>query len=202
MISKVLTEDQIKRIHEASLRILERVGVVVPHKEMLNRFTDAGANVDRDKQHVKIPPDVVMSLLEKAGKQFTIYGRDVSRKAEFGYGKRNHNSIAGEALWVDNIGGKRRYSTLADVAAACCCTDALESLNIAGAMADPHEIPVEFPEDWGRYVDSPLTEKELERLRQGVNRQAPYGSPDWQMRISEEHGLESTLRSRGRPAKK
>ena len=64
------------------------------------------------------------------------------------------------------------------------------------------EIPVELPEDWGRYVDSPLTEKELERLRQGVNRQAPYGSLDWQMRISEEHGLESTLRSRGRPAKK
>ena len=41
-----------------------------------------------------------------------------------------------------------------------------------------------------------------ERLRQGVNRQAPYGYPDWQMRISKEHGLAATLRSRGRPAKR
>lgn len=144
MISKVLTEDQIKRIHEVSLSILERVGVVVPHKEMLNRFANAGAKVDLEKQHVRISPDMVMSLVEKADKQFTIYGRDLSRKAEFGYGKRNHNSIAGEALWVDNIGEKRRYSTLADVATAARCADALENLNIVGAMADPHEIPVEF----------------------------------------------------------
>lgn len=64
------------------------------------------------------------------------------------------------------------------------------------------EIPVELPEDWERYVDSPLTGKELERLHQGVNRQSPYGSTDWQMRISKEHGLESTLRPRGRPAKR
>ena len=64
------------------------------------------------------------------------------------------------------------------------------------------EIPVELPEDWESYVDGPLTEEELERLRQGVNRQAPYGSPDWQVRISREHGLESTLRPRGRPKKR
>ena len=143
MISKVLTEEQIKRIHEASLNILERVGVVVPHKEMLNRFTDAGANVDINAQRVKIPPDTVMASLAKAGKQFTIYGRDLSHKAEFGYGRRNYNSIAGEALWVDNIGKDRRYSTLDDVITAVRCADALENLNIAGAMADPHEIPAE-----------------------------------------------------------
>jgi len=64
------------------------------------------------------------------------------------------------------------------------------------------EIPVELPEGWERYVDRPLTEKELGRLRQGVNRQAPYGSPDWQLRISRKHGLESTLRPRGRPKKR
>ncbi|MBW2599856.1 MAG: transposase [Deltaproteobacteria bacterium] len=64
------------------------------------------------------------------------------------------------------------------------------------------EIPVELPDDWGKYVDTPLIEKELERLRQGVNRQAPYGSPDWQIRISKEHGLGSTLRPRGRPVKR
>jgi len=63
------------------------------------------------------------------------------------------------------------------------------------------EIPVGLPEAWGRYVDEPLREKELNRLRQSVNRQSPYGALMWQMEVSKELGLESTLRPRGRPRK-
>ncbi|MBA7467307.1 hypothetical protein ES707_02523 [subsurface metagenome] len=64
------------------------------------------------------------------------------------------------------------------------------------------EIPIELPQDWNRYVDEPLTEKELERLHQSVNRQSPYGTSMWQMQVSKELGLESTLRPRGRPKKR
>jgi len=64
------------------------------------------------------------------------------------------------------------------------------------------EIPIELPKGWDRYVDAPLTQKELEKLRQSVNRQSPYGKLEWQMRVSEELGLESTLRPRGKPKKR
>ncbi len=64
------------------------------------------------------------------------------------------------------------------------------------------EIPVELPRDRDGYVDEPLTEKELDRLRQSVNRQSPYGDSMWQMQMGRELGLESTLRPRGRPAKR
>ncbi len=144
MISKVLSPEQIERIHNASLEILERVGVVIPHDEMLGRFADAGARVDRKAQRVWISADLVMQSLNQAGKQFTIYGRDVSRKAEFGCGKRNYNSIAGEASWIEEPSRQRRYATLDDVATACRLADALDCLTISGAMADPHEIPAEF----------------------------------------------------------
>jgi len=144
MVLKVLTEEQITRIHSASLEILERCGVVVPHKKVMELFADAGADVSFDTQRVKIPPDIVMNLLEKAGKSFTIYGRDISHTAEFGKGKRNYNSIAGEAMWVDSPGGERRYATLQDVAVASRFADALDSINIVGAMADPYELSVEW----------------------------------------------------------
>ncbi|MBM3211117.1 hypothetical protein FJZ33_02790, partial [Candidatus Poribacteria bacterium] len=80
--------------------------------------------------------------LNQAGKTFAIYGRNISNSAQFGYGKRNYNSIAGEALWIDEIGQRRRYATLKDVATASRFGDALNSINIVGAMSDPHEIPV------------------------------------------------------------
>lgn len=63
-------------------------------------------------------------------------------------------------------------------------------------------LPLELPDQWTQYIDEPFSEKELEKLRQSVNRQSPFGSIDWQKKICLEFGLESTLRPRGRPRKK
>jgi len=144
MQASILTEDQIRRIHETSLAILERVGVHVPHEDMLGRFADARADVDFPNQRVRIPADLVMRSLDQAGKQFSIYGRDLSRKAEFGVGRRNYNAIAGEAHWVDEPCGPRRFASLDDAATAARFCDALDHIDIAGAMSDPHEIPASY----------------------------------------------------------
>jgi len=63
------------------------------------------------------------------------------------------------------------------------------------------KIPIELPKDWDKYVNRLLPEKELNGLRQSVNRQSPYGTPMWQVKVSKELGLESTVRPRGRPKK-
>ena len=42
---------------------------------------------------------------------------------------------------MDSVGGERRYAALADVATAARFCDALDHINIAGAMADPHDLP-------------------------------------------------------------
>ncbi len=144
MFSRILSPSQIKRIHEVSLAILDEVGVEVPHADMLGRFADAGARVDHRAQRVRIGPALVQRCLDQAGKRFTLQGRDLARQAAFGQGRRNYNSIAGEALWVDEPGGVRRYPTLADVATATRLGDALEEITMPGAMADPHEVPVAF----------------------------------------------------------
>jgi trimethylamine--corrinoid protein Co-methyltransferase len=142
MISQVLTPEQIERIHNASLAILERVGVHVPHEDMLSRLGDAGAKIDLATQRARIPADLVARCVQSAGKTFTLYGRDLAKTAEFGVGKRNYNSIAGEASWVDEVGAPRRYARLSDVGTAARFVDALEAINVAGAMTDPQDLPV------------------------------------------------------------
>ena len=110
MYSSLLNQDQIHWIHEASLTILERVGVEVPHAEVLARFADSGSQIDLKTKRVRIPADLVSRSLQQTGKQFTLYGRDLAHHADFGQGKRIYNSTGGQAFWLDSIGGERRRS--------------------------------------------------------------------------------------------
>lgn len=64
-----------------------------------------------------------------------------------------------------------------------------------------NHLHVELPSDWMRFVDEPLTERDVEKIRQSVIRQAPFGNYGWQKRISKNLNIESTLRPRGRPRK-
>jgi len=139
----VLSDEQVRRLHQASLEILATIGVHIPHEEMLDLFRAAGAKVDKNTQIVTIPEAVVSHCLEVAGKTFTLYGRDRSKRAEFGLGRRNYNTNAGEAHWIDDD-LLRRHATLDDVRTASRLADALPRINIVGAMADPHELAPEY----------------------------------------------------------
>ncbi|HEY3322916.1 MAG TPA: trimethylamine methyltransferase family protein [Planctomycetota bacterium] len=158
----VLTPEQIERIHFASLAILERTGVHIPHEGMLRRFADAGAKVDFQTQRVRIDGALVQRCLGTVRKTYTLYGRDLARKAEFGVGKRTYNSIAGEALWIDAPGQQRRYATMLDVTKATVFGDALPALTIVGAMTDPQDAdpawrPVAVLAEMLRNTTKPVT---------------------------------------------
>ena len=62
-------------------------------------------------------------------------------------------------------------------------------------------LPVALPGKWTQFVDEPMTDSEMEKLRRSVHRQTPYGEEEWQMKISSMLGLASTLNPRGRPRK-
>ncbi|MEA3373028.1 MAG: transposase [Campylobacterota bacterium] len=64
-----------------------------------------------------------------------------------------------------------------------------------------HEPYLELDNDWPRYVNEPIQQYELKKIRNSVNRQAPLGEEHWQQGIAIQYGLLSTLRERGRPKK-
>jgi putative transposase len=69
----------------------------------------------------------------------------------------------------------------------------------APAFFDPG--PVALPRRWLAWVNQPLTEGELARVRHSVARGAPLGEPDWAALTAERLGLQASLRPRGRPRK-
>lgn len=55
------------------------------------------------------------------------------------------------------------------------------------------------PAGWLKLVNQAQTQEELEALRLAANRCSPYGSAKWCERMVRKHGLEATVRPRGRP---
>jgi putative transposase len=62
------------------------------------------------------------------------------------------------------------------------------------------EPPARDP-GWVDRVNEPLSAGDLQRLRESVARERPFGGPEWTAGTARALGLESTLRPRGRPRK-
>jgi putative transposase len=59
--------------------------------------------------------------------------------------------------------------------------------------------PCPRPTDWPAFVNQALTVAELERLRQSITHEIPYGAADWTVRTAAQLGLSAEIRPRGRP---
>ena len=73
-----LSDEQLAQMQEATLQILEDVGVKFPSEKALAILADHGANVDHDTQIVKIPRDLVRKAMATVPRYFQVGARDPS----------------------------------------------------------------------------------------------------------------------------
>ena len=78
------------------------------------------------------------------------------------------------------------------------------SLNWRESPRPPIELadmPIALPSWWREFVNQPQTATELAELRESVNRQRPFGDPDWVLERASEAELTQSLTRPGRPRK-
>ena len=73
---EVLTPEDVKKIHLTALRIGEEVGLCLPFQEALDLYDAAGAQVDFDRQTVRIPASLIENSLKKILKFFLMESKD------------------------------------------------------------------------------------------------------------------------------
>lgn len=71
-----LTEEDMERIHDRSLHLLETVGVQIQHEEALRQLEKAGASVDKQSALVRMPKKMVEECLRVAPKEYKFAGRN------------------------------------------------------------------------------------------------------------------------------
>lgn len=73
---ELLTEEQVHRVHEASLEILEHVGLLVRNDEARAVFAEHGCKVDPQSKIVRLPSEIVEEFRSMIPAKFTFGGRD------------------------------------------------------------------------------------------------------------------------------
>ena len=76
--AQLLTSEQVERVHEASLEILENVGILVRNQEARELYVRHGCGLDLETQTIKFPWMVVEHFRKAIHATFTFYGRDPS----------------------------------------------------------------------------------------------------------------------------
>jgi len=70
-----IAEKQLDELQEATLIVLEEVGVKFPSEKALAIFADHGAQVDHETQVVKLPRDMVKKALASVPRYFQVGAR-------------------------------------------------------------------------------------------------------------------------------
>ena len=75
-LARLLSPEEVQRIHEASLEILDQVGLEVNNPRARERFREHGCRVDDATERVTFPPAVIEECLKSIPPKFTFYAQD------------------------------------------------------------------------------------------------------------------------------
>ncbi|MGB1252050.1 MAG: trimethylamine methyltransferase family protein, partial [Candidatus Promineifilaceae bacterium] len=138
---KPLTDEGIRRIHAASLDVLEQIGIEVQASECRDIFEAAGARIDAANNRVFIPRQMVADAIASAPSEVTLCGRDPKDDIVLG-GKKVYMGTGGAAVKVlDMDTGLARESTLRDVADLAKLCDALNNIHFYLRPVVARDIP-------------------------------------------------------------
>ncbi len=156
---EVLTEEKLEKLHNASLRILEELGMEFMEEEALAILKANGAEMIPGTQKVKLPRDLVMHFVGKAPPEFTLHARNPAHNLTFGANHVNFGSVA-SAPNVSDLDRGRRPGNFEDY---CNLLRLVQSLNviqfIGGYPVEPADIPPSTRHLDAHYAAITLTDK-------------------------------------------
>jgi trimethylamine---corrinoid protein Co-methyltransferase len=141
---KMLTEKEVRLIHDASLEILERTGVLYDNKTALDVLEAHGVKVDRSTGVAWIKPEVVERCIKTAPRRFVLASRDGKNDAVID-GEQMHHMTDGQASFtIDEKTGERRSSTLHDLAISTMLADAMPPIKVMWSTVFPTDASTDF----------------------------------------------------------
>jgi trimethylamine--corrinoid protein Co-methyltransferase len=145
---EILSPEEIKKIHDATLWIIEKVGVRFPSKKALDIWAMHGAEVESGKMIVRAKGELIEEALKSCPPVYPLAARDPQQDLPL---DGNHVYVGTDGCGVQVIDiqtGERRTSCLQDVADVARIADATEEVAFHWVPVSAQDMP---PETRGLY---------------------------------------------------
>ncbi len=156
---EAVTADQLEAIHNASLRILEELGIEFLDDEARVILKAHGAEVQADGTRVRMPRELVLQHVAKAPRAFTLHARNPAHNLTFGANHINFGSVA-SAPNVSDLDRGRRPGNFNDY---CDLLKLVQSFNViqftGGYPVEPADLPPSTRHLDAHYAAITLTDK-------------------------------------------
>ncbi len=150
---EVLNPEELAAVRQATLDVLENVGIHFPSERALEVFAEHGAQVDRETEIVRMSPELVEEAMSRAPRCYTLSGRAEGTDLVLD-GTASYFATDGcGTQTVDFETGQQRRSNKDDVAKSARIADALTSIAFYwpmvsaqdyGRLAPLHEVDASF----------------------------------------------------------
>ena len=136
-----LTRHDVERIHEHSLDLLERVGIVYNTPRALEVLEALGCPVDYDRAWASFPRELVEWALQQAPRVVRLCARDPNRDVVLDGRRPHHTTDSQGTRAIDLETGEIRDSTAADLRRGLLFADALDMVEIVNVMVAASDVP-------------------------------------------------------------
>ncbi len=141
----VLSENEVERVNEAALELLEDPGVFSESDLVLDLFAKNGARVDQANRVVRVPREMVEAALQTAPRSFTLYGREPSKDLPIELGQVYYGmGGTSEPFFWDYDLKKPRAPTKADMVKNTRVGHALPHVAFVMALCSAGDVPREL----------------------------------------------------------
>ena len=114
--AELLTQEQVERVHEASLEILQEVGLKVRYAPARELFAQHGAKTEADSEFIKLPREVVEKYRKMAPPTFTFHARDPKFDKTIPRDSPVIVTASSAPDIIDPVTGKERRAESSDIA--------------------------------------------------------------------------------------
>ena len=140
-LKPVLSRQDMERIHEQSLDLLERVGIDYKTQRALEILERAGCPVDYARTWASLPRDLVEWALGQPPRVVRLGARDPSRDVVLDGRRPHHTTDSQGTEAIDLETGEQHDSTAEDLRRGLLFADALDQLEIINVMVSATDVP-------------------------------------------------------------
>ena len=138
---RVVEKDTLQSIHDQSLLLLNRAGVVFDSEAIIRRFAESGQKVDGKR--VYLSETFVTEALESTPEDFVMHARNGNAGVRIG-GNQNKMVVApgNGTLFIQDMQGRRRRATIDDFDNIAKLCEHSRNVSLVGAIpVDPFDLP-------------------------------------------------------------